>query len=288
MNESTPYAERNASASARRKLAGFAQRTGLSLELTRVIFNLSWDYDDDLAWVEDRELPALPDADLELLCDFARSQPEEVVEKREAVAAVASHLESLDPKQLFADFCTGVKSRNTLLVSPFSTYFYLRNATRDRLESLEWDGPLDLHRYGQYLFLKLFRAGAMEKDQLGYAFVDLRSYAKAGSASRGLDDSWLEQLLDAVEARRAPVSLGELRKACTRIVPGDKSFKTLVLEALSYAGILSVNGFDYAKAFIPDHRDVLSRHFYSNDWQYPLRLWGEGGKVDRAPLEALS
>ncbi len=287
LNPTTPYQDRNRSPSAKRKIAGWAKRTGLPTQLVHVIVSLSRDYDASVSWVADKCMPQIADDDLYQLCRYANFAPLERLDKAQAVRGVETKLASLEPKRLFADFCVGVRTKNTLLVSPFSTYCYLRNASERRLQSLPWNGPLDLHRYAKHLFLKLFRAGCMEKCQLGYAYTDFRSYSSHGSADNALDWTWLSQLLSAVDTAPAPRSLSELRKACKGIVPGDAIFKTLVLEALSYAGILSVDHFDYANGFLADERATLSNHYYSNEWQYPLRVWSEGGRVNYAALASM-
>jgi hypothetical protein len=48
-----------------------------------------------------------------------------------------------------------------------------------------------------------------------------------------------------------------------------------VLEALSYSGILKVPNCNINNVFLPDYRDTKSKHYYSNEWAYPLMYWNE-------------
>ncbi|MEM9982588.1 MAG: hypothetical protein AAF734_08835, partial [Bacteroidota bacterium] len=75
-----------------------------------------------------------------------------------------------------------------------------------------------------------------------------------------------------------PQTLSDLLNTCKGILKGDKFFKQRALQALSYAGKLKVNDIDVAKIYLPESRDTLARHFYSNEWTYPLRMWHEGNK----------
>jgi len=69
------------------------------------------------------------------------------------------------------------------------------------------------------------------------------------------------------------------------LVGGDKFFKQEVLQSLAYAGILAVDGFPVNERFIPELRNKLSPHFYSNEWSFPLRFWStNGGTVNRKAM----
>ena len=68
---------------------------------------------------------------------------------------------------------------------------------------------------------------------------------------------------------------------CQNSVKGDKYFKQEILQALSYSGKIKVNDINISDIFIPDFIDELSKHFYSNEWTYPLRMWNEKTKKNK-------
>jgi len=61
-----------------------------------------------------------------------------------------------------------------------------------------------------------------------------------------------------------------------------------VLQALSYADVLQVEGLPVTEMFIAERRDELAPHFYSNEWTFPLRFWStNGGNVNRDAVPAM-
>ena len=104
-----------------------------------------------------------------------------------------------------------------------------------------------------------------------------------------LDPAWLHTLLslhwnyDKV-GREAmgwvtPTADADFAAAIAPYCTGNKKFRQEVLQALSYAGLLQVNGHPVCEQYLPDCQNQYSTHFMSNEWSYPLRFWNDGQKA---------
>ena len=89
---------------------------------------------------------------------------------------------------------------------------------------------------------------------------------------------WLDDFLAAVQ-HNPPPTLSDLLAALAPHCTGNKKFRQEVLQALSYAGLLQVNGHPVREQYLPDCQNQYSTHFMSNEWSYPLRFWNDGQKA---------
>ena len=177
-------------------------------------------------------------------------------------------------------------SPNNGHVSEFASHHYLRGVNKSRINSLAWNGKrVGMVEIARNLFLKLFRGGTIERNDLAYLWCDLVVPLEYGVASASNAIPWIEPLLASIESLPPNSGLNDLLACCKGLVGGDKFFKQEVLQSLAYADVLRVTGLPVSDMFIADRHDELSPHFYSNEWSFPLRFWSSnGGTVNRKAL----
>ena len=125
----------------------------------------------------------------------------------------------------------------------------------------------------------MFRGGAIERHDLVYLWCDFMFDLGAAEVNT-VNCCRIDGLLSVIDALPVGSTLKDLVKCCKGYVAGDKLFQQEVLQALSYNGILKVNGLPVDNIFLAEHRGRLSSHFYSNEWTFPLRFWSiNGGTV---------
>lgn len=95
----------------------------------------------------------------------------------------------------------------------------------------------------------------------------------------------LAGILDAIRALPDDAQLSDLDRALVGRVASNKLERTVLLEALGYAGILTAKGHPaYADEFIT-YDEAQSRQPpepYKREWAYPVRFWsGAYGVIDR-------
>ncbi|MCA9494872.1 MAG: hypothetical protein KC621_33315 [Myxococcales bacterium] len=267
---------RNLTPSADRKLRRLAGLAGLDPALVRVLASGTWDYDPDprgeaKGWVEGP--PVLEGATDEALAVIT-SLPEELTRDRaveEVMAALAAVEEDLLRRELLHAGATGSYRH----LSPYATTHFLRHATEDRLASLWRDRPVGRDDLVRDLFLKVFRGGSVDRDDLAYAWTDLVVDLPDVPHAEPVD--WLPSVLDAIAGPPIAAGLSELIAAARQHTRGDRHFRQTLLEALSYAGLLEVAGWSRIGRFWPEHQHVLARRSGANEWTVPLRLWAERG-----------
>lgn len=263
---------------AKKKIGTLAKLNHLDFDLVYAITSFHWNFDGPEGdWVND----LAEDEEYKRRMEFIARElalPGKTLTKEEAANAVYERLKTGDPAAVTNGFIAGATNKNYCLVSEYASFHYLANATTTNLQTLDWrPAGLDTAQIIQQLFLKIFRGGSVERYNLGYLYCDLvirLPYQQQPAAT----SNWTELFVQKVAEKRAEAKLSDLITILKEFCKGDKYFLQTILEALAYAGILKVESRPVAGIFIPDHRNELAPHFYSNEWTWPLRFWNQAGK----------
>lgn len=288
---SKSFDERNQSDTARRKLKNLAKATGVDLELVAALANFTWDYDpgpsnEALGWVKPGSGGNAAKKQLTWIAERLSLSPDFSLLRNQAEKELIQAHSRLSSDELSSKFLAAAAVGNYAHVSEFASYHYLRGLNKSRAASLGWRAKsIGIAEIARNLFLKLFRGGSIERGDLDYLWCDLVLQLSCETLVREAQESWLEPLLTSIEALPPGSGLKDLLASCKGLVGGDKYFKQEVLQALAYAGVLAVNSFPVNEMFIPELRNKLCPHFYSNEWSFPLRFWStNGGSVNRTAI----
>ena len=265
-------AEINSSEKAKKKIKSIAKANHLDYDLVYAIFSFHWNYDGvEGNWVTDLIEDTPYHERYHFICEKLGLN-DKVYSKQEVIDLILNKLNTLDKEQIFNNFLIGATTKNYCAISYYASYHYLTNANPENLDSLVWKAK-DLNQkqiiFG--IFCKIFRAGSVDRDNLGYLFSDLVIDLPFENQP-ATTDNWTENFIKNINTE---MSLSDLIKSLKDFCKGDKYFLQTILEALSYSGILQVKNHPTADIFIPDYRGELSSHFFSNEWSYPLRFWNE-------------
>ena len=266
----------NLTEKAKKKLAIIAKNNKLDDTLVSYLFSFHWNYDgpEGGTWVYERELSH--DAAYKSRYEYivhTLGLPEKTRTRDEVINTLYYKLRNTDETVLRQRFLAGAASMSYGYVSEFASYWYLRNATTDRLETLNWQGDsYSFRQLADNLFFKLFRGGAIERYNLDYLYTDLVVELPYQPAPTSNAD-WLTPFVGSVIDRPVKPALSNLRTMLKPYCKGDKHIRQTILEALSYAGHLTVENHPVESLFIPDYRNSLATHVNTNEWTYPLRFW---------------
>jgi len=276
------YAEINSSDFAVKKLRALSKGSGLDVDLVRALANFTWDYDRDVwpkesnGWVEADPTDRGRDEGAAVVAAGLGLDPTWSVAGADLVSLVLAAHSAVNETELWCEFCGAVSSKSYWGLSRFATYWWLHGATPELLAGLvASEAGYAIPDLARLLFLKLFRGGSLERSNLLYAWADLTGLGQPESGKAKA--SQVVHELAAAVGDEPRASLKDLLAACKGVIGGDKLFKQEVLQALSYSGILRVDGHPVSGTWLPDAQNTLSSHFYSNEWTYPLRFFGETG-----------
>ena len=287
------FNERNQSDKARRKLKSLAKSSALDLDFVTALANLTWDYDpgiasDRIGWVDNDPLSDSAHKSLAWIAESFGLDSDFTLSREQAVADLIRLHREQSTEAVWAAFCRAVARKNYGPISEFASHYYLRGLDASRARSLGWAvDSLDMLAISRNLFLKLFRGGTIERADLGYLWCDLQLRLSYHHSNDGPSEDWISPTLSAIEALPTGSGLSDLIACCKGHIPGDKYFKQEVLQCLAYADVLRVTGLSVSDMFLPEHREELAPHFYSNEWSFPLRFWTtNGGSVHRSAIPA--
>ncbi len=288
---SKSFDERNQSDTARRKLKNLAKATGVDLELVSALANFTWDYDPNsgneaLGWVKPGTGGNAAKKQLTWVAERLGLSPEFSLTRNQAEKELIQAHSGLSADAFWSRFVVAAAMNNYAHVSEFASYHYVRGLNKSRAASLGWQAKsIGIAEIARNLFLKLFRGGSIERGDLDYLWCDLVLQLPCEHPELEASESWLEPLLTSIEALPPGSGLKDLLACCKGLVGGDKYFKQEVLQSLAYAGVLEVNSFPVSDMYIPELRNKLSPHFYSNEWSFPLRFWStNGGAINWASV----
>jgi hypothetical protein len=269
--------EVNTTEKAKNKIKKIAKNNNLDYELVYFILSFCWNYDLnkiglDTGWVKDLEKDNEYLRRMKIICDKINLE-EIVLNKREAIEKLYNTLFEINTEILKNNFLHGSKNGNKCYISEYSSFYYLNNATKGKLETLYWDeGKANIESTFKSIFLKLHNGGIGARNSLRYLCDDLTikmPYETKGFVVKDWTSDFIKNIYE------NNFSLTDLVKELRQYCKGDKYFLQIVLEALSFSGILKVPDNDISEIFLPDYKDKKSKHFYSNEWSYPLRYWNE-------------
>jgi hypothetical protein len=269
--------EVNTTEKAKNKIRKIAENNNLDYELVYFIFSFCWNYDlnkigFDIGWVKNLERDNEYLKRERIICGKINLQ-ENILSKSETIEKLYKTLFEIDTEILKNNFLYGSQNGNKCYISEYSSFWYLNNATKEKLETLYWNGDKpNIENILKSIFLKLHNGGIDTRNSLRYLCDDLTIKMPYETKKIVVKD-WTDDFIKNIE--RNNFLLTDLRKELKQYCKGDKYFLQIILEALSYSGILKVPDNDISKIFLPDYRDKKSKHFYSNEWSYPLRYWNE-------------
>lgn len=267
--------EVNTTERAKNAIKKLAKNNDLDYEFVYFLFSFCWNYDKQYF----RQIKAT-DLDIDdeygkrknIICDKLNLQFN-VLDKDYVIEKVYNSLSKIDTDKLWSNFLYGSVNGHNGYISEYSSYYYLANATKENLRTLFWkgDNPNE-ERIIRSIFLKLFNGGMGARNSLEYSYTDLVIKIPY-TTKEFIAKDWTEDFMKDITG--SGLTLTDLMKSLRQYCKGDKYFLQLILEALSYSGILKVPNIDAKNIFLPDYREIKSKHFYSNEWTYPLRLWNE-------------
>jgi hypothetical protein len=265
--------EINQTDKAKKKIGNIAKNNNLEYDFAYSILSFHWNYDGlEGEWVIDLTKDNEYDKRIEAI-DKILKLDNKFLEKNDVVEAIYNQMKKLNKDILEKDFLAGSQNGNYCYVSKYASYHYLTNLTVEKLKSLEWKSDiLNNETIVKNIFLKLFRGGSVDRYNLEYLYSDLLielSYIE----KRNTVNNWKSEYIQNIYA--SEFTLTDLIKELKQYCKGDKYFLKTVLEALSYSGEIKVENHQIKNIFIPDYRNELSGHYYSNEWTYPLRFWNK-------------
>ena len=267
--------EINTTDKAKRKIQNIAKNNNLDFDLVYYIFCFHWNYDGpEGTWVTEVDKNEDYQNRYKYIFDNLMLA-ERNYNKNQVVNEIYDLLKKVDEIQLNENFITGAKQSNYCLISEYSSFHYLTNATNEKLSTLEWKSTeLTKQNIVKQLFFKIFRGGAVDRYNLEYLYADLVINLPYQNQIIKNED-WVENFIRRINDNREKTNLTGLITILKEFCKGDKYYLQTVLEALSYSDKLKVENHSVDKIFLPDFRNKLSSHFYSNEWTYPLRFWNK-------------
>ena len=267
--------EVNTSEKAKSAIKKLAKNNNLDYEFVYFLFSFSWNYDNQYfkqIKATDLEIDDEYLRRKKIICDKLNLQ-DNALDKNYLIEKVYDNLTKRDTETLWRNFLYGSTNSHNGYISEYASYHYLANATKENLATLFWNGDnLTEERIIRSMFFKLYNGGWGPRSSLTGSYVDL-IVKLPYTTKEFVAKDWTEDFIK--DIRKNKLTLTDLIKTLRQYCKGDKTFLQIVLEALSYSGILKVPNIDVKNIFLPDYREIKSKHFYSNEWTYPLRLWNE-------------
>lgn len=263
---------------AKRKIKKIAINNNLDYDLVYSIFCFNWNYDGaEGKWVYDIDQNEDSQNRYKFIFDSLKL-PQESLTKNQVVDEIYNHLKKVKKDELYKKFISGAVQGNYCLISEYSSFHYLTNLTKEKLSTLEWKSEkMTNENIVEKLFLKIFRGGSVDRYCLEYLYADLVIDLPYQNQMIRNED-WVENFVKRVDENGEEINLTGLVNILKGFCKGNKNYLQTVLEALSYSDIIKVKNHSVNHIFIPDFRNKLSAHFYSNEWTYPLRFWNESKK----------
>jgi hypothetical protein len=265
----------NTADKSKKKIQSIAKSNNLDFDLVYSIFCFHWNYDGiEGDWVTNLE----KDTAYQQRYEFIKGKlnlSNEKLDKTQVINEIENKLTTINKTALTDNFIFGATHKNYCYVSEFASFNYLNNATKEKLNGLEWkQSGLTFEKIIKQIFLKIFRGGSIDRYNLEYLFSDLTINLPYENLNSKIDN-WTEDFIQNLNNKKQEMKLSDLVQNIKNYCKGDKYFLQSVLEALSYSNTLKVDNYSVENIFIPDCREKLSAHYNSNEWTYPLRFWNE-------------
>jgi hypothetical protein len=265
--------EINKTEKAKKKITKIARNNALDFEFVYQILSFYWNYDgDEGAWVKNVETDNEYNKRQENI-RIKLNLANEEISKNNAVETILIELKETNKNELENKFLYGAQYGNYCSVSEYASFHYLNNGNTDKLNTLNWKTEkINNKEIIRNIFYKIFRGGSIERYNLEYLYADLIIKLPYNNVEINTNN-WLKEFEKDIKANNLKLSdlIVKLKQYCK----GDKHYLQTILEALSYSGIIKVKNYGIENKFIPDYRNELSKHYYSNEWTFPLRFWNE-------------
>jgi hypothetical protein len=264
--------EVNQTDKAKKKLAKIAQNNSLDNDFVYFLFSFYWNYDGiEADWVKDLEKDNEYIKRQEIIFNKLGLDGIKMT-KNTVIETVYKNLREKDTNKIKNNFLYGSINCGYCFVSEYASYYYLNNATKMKLETLEWNtANYTDENIIKNIFYKIFRGGSVDRYNLEYLYADLVIKMEYNNRVDCTAKDWTDDFVKDINGDKLSDLIKLLKKYCN----GDKYYLQTVLEALSYSGKIKVPGHDISKIFIPDYRNELSKNYYANEWTYPLRFWSK-------------
>jgi hypothetical protein len=128
--------------------------------------------------------------------------------------------------------------------------------------------------------------GGVRHNDLFYQLFDLREFKKlAAVKATPRDRAIFRRILEAASSLPYDVWCGELEKALSGLFPSSKAERRMLLQILSYCGIIAPTGRPgYFRAW-PAMRQRAERPVSNTDWTYPIVWWQGRHGYNRPAIE---
>jgi hypothetical protein len=271
--------EINTTEKAKIKIKRIAKNNNLSYDFVYNLASFVWNFNEDYhdkyysKWVENLTVDNEYIKRKEIILNELYLQ-ENILNKNNIIKKLYNGLLEKYIEIMKNNFLYGSLNGNNGFISEYATYYYLTNATKERLETLYWGSEVAYNEESimKSVFMKIYNGGMGARNGLEYCYTDLIIKLPYETKKVTVTD-WTANFIKEIENNK--LTLTDLIKILRHYCKGDKYFLQIILEALSYSGILKVKNHDIKKIFLPDFRDTKSKHYYSNEWTYPLRFWNE-------------
>lgn len=275
--------EINQTERAKRKLKSIAKSSNLDIEFVSLLAKYSWNYDPNplspkqsIGSVKIEQIDTDQfKKDRKIIFEYLGIKNNFIFDRDFLIRQILSSHKLKDEEKLRKRLISAGLNKNYCFLSEYSTYHYVDNLTYEKLNLLTFDRIYSTLDLIDYTFLKVVAGGGVNRYILFYVYCDLCLQLPYNKTKIVESKDWIEELLHRIDNLPENSKLSDLIKCCKNLFKGDKYFKQEILQSLSYSGDIKVGNIDVKDIFIPEFRDVLTNHFYSNEWTYPLRFWNK-------------
>jgi len=283
------FRSRNSSKKALRAISRLSKATGHDSRALHILISSQWDLDGK-RWLEGG---ALPPEDLAYARDHGLMAPPQEFSHQELVAAVVDARGQVDPAGAADCFVLGLHDKRQDQRSAISSLARSLHLEPHDFADEGFDhcatcgfrrrGPVD---FGHYSFRKVMWAGNVCCGSLPYILWDLRSFEPAAGSPPPDARRRITDVLDALRALPSSAGLGDLLQAVSKLIPGNKQERQVVLEILGDVGILRPRDLpSFHSQYLPFSRLPTPDHFYSREWRSPVSCWTGADGVDEDAVQ---
>lgn len=280
----------NAEAKSQRKIAELAESAGYDPKALNILFNTKWNFDGrEASWVRGVRAPP---TELAYAKGAGVMRDNESLTHDELVARVISARKKLKREQVAAAFLSSLTTRRmdhrSTLGSLAHAWLLPRHAhapaKRQKTCAVCGAAPKNDVDFNHGLFRRLMWAGNIEQGDMSYMLFDLENFTGKAAAPTDEDRAILKGMLAAIRPLPAKAGLGDLLKAITPHVAGNKGERQVLLEILGACGILKPRDFpSLHERWTPVDDMPEPKQYARLEWRSPVNCWtGEDGVNDDA------
>jgi hypothetical protein len=213
--------EINQTEKAKGKLIKIAQNNNLDYGFTYFLSSFYWNYDGiEADWVKNLEKDNEYIRRQEIIYNELGLNGKRL-NKNTVVEMLYKNRLGIDVKKLENNFLHGSVNGNYCFVSEYASYYYLNNATREKLKTLEWkEGYYTDENIMKNIFYKIFRGGSVDRYNLEYLYADLVIKLKYNNSKDHIARDWINDFIKGINVNK----LTDLIKLLKEYCKGDKYY----------------------------------------------------------------